>query len=99
MEEAERPIPFSNMVFVGDGPSDIPCMSLVQRNGGYIVGILSKTNPGKTWALGYGRRANITVPPDFEEGGYAYDALKTALSDRAAEISRLMTRTRPVPGF
>lgn len=98
MDEDERPIPFRNMIYIGDGPSDIPCMSLVRGQGGYVMGILSKDKPFKTWALGYGRRANITVPPDFKPGGYAFDQLRVALADRATDIKARLSGARPVPG-
>ena len=37
MEHEERPVPFENMVYIGDGPTDIPCFSLVTAMGGYAV--------------------------------------------------------------
>ncbi len=37
--EPARRIPFENMIFVGDGLTDIPCFSLVQKNGGTAFGI------------------------------------------------------------
>ena len=86
MEHEERPVPFENMVYIGDGPTDIPCFSLVTAMGGYAVGILGKDKPHKAWALGYGRRVNATVPPDFSEGGYAYDHLREVIVNRARSI-------------
>ena len=47
MTEEERPVPFSNMVYLGDGPSDIPSMSLLQSKGGFVIGVLSANNPAK----------------------------------------------------
>lgn len=85
MEEEERRIPLRNMIYVGDGPSDIPCMSLLQDES-YIIGILSKENPYKSWALGYGRRADITVPPDFREGEHGYIHLCEVLKQVAERI-------------
>ena len=35
----ERRVPFKNMIYVGDGLTDIPCFSLVQRMGGTAFGI------------------------------------------------------------
>ena len=67
MDEDERPVPFTNMVYVGDGPTDIPCMSLLTDKGGYVIGILGK-DANRAWALGYGRRTNVTVPPEFALG-------------------------------
>ena len=94
MTDAERPIPFRNMIHLGDSPGDIPCMSLLQYMGpGYVIGILSKENPDKTWTLGYGRRANITVPPEYAPGGFAFEQLRVALLDRADDIRRRLTGT------
>ena len=35
MEEKQRPVPFSRMIYVGDGTTDIPCMRLVKNFGGH----------------------------------------------------------------
>ena len=35
----ERPVPFENMVYIGDGETDIPCFSLVQDKGGMSVAV------------------------------------------------------------
>ena len=99
MSHEERPIPFKNMIYLGDGPSDIPCMSLLQSKQGFVIGILSEGSPYKTWALGYGRRANVTVPADFEEGQHGYRQLKQAVVGKANEIRRELAGGAPVPGF
>ena len=99
MDQNERPVPFSNMIYIGDGASDIPCMSLIQTFGGYVIGILSKQDPGKTWALGYGRRAHITVPPEYKPEGYAYNLLQEALRDRAETIRQTLAGSRPPPRY
>ena len=97
MTPEERPIPFSNMIYIGDGPSDIPCMSMLQANGGFVIGVLSEDNPAKTWALGFGRRPNLTVPPDFREGEIAYKTLLQAVWARAEAIAGQAAETGPIP--
>ena len=99
MEPTERPVPFENMVYLGDGASDIPCMSLLQSMKGFVIGVTSEINPARTWALAYGRRANQTVDPDFREDGSAYKALKQAVFQRALVITGQASTSGPVPQF
>lgn len=47
--KAERPVPFENMVFIGDGATDIPCFRLVKEQGGLSVAVYT---PGKKGGRG-----------------------------------------------
>lgn len=39
MPHSERPIPFSNMIYIGDSETDIPCMRLLYKYGGTAIGL------------------------------------------------------------
>lgn len=40
--KGDRRIPFQNMVYVADGPSDVPVFSLINQNGGRTFGVYAK---------------------------------------------------------
>lgn len=40
MKEEKRRIPFRNMIYIGDGPSDIPCLSLIRKFDGIGIGVI-----------------------------------------------------------
>ncbi len=41
MPEADRPIPFPNIVYLGDGMTDVPSMALTKKNGGHSVAVFN----------------------------------------------------------
>jgi hypothetical protein len=44
MEEEHRRVPFHNMIYVADGPSDIPAFSVVRKNQGRGFAVYNKDN-------------------------------------------------------
>lgn len=45
--EDKRPIPFRNMIYIGDGLTDVPCMKLVKANGGYSIAVYQRASEAK----------------------------------------------------
>jgi hypothetical protein len=45
--EPLRRVPFSNMIYIGDGLTDIPCFSLLTKNRGTCFGVFDPSSPDK----------------------------------------------------
>lgn len=44
MPEGERPIPFTHMLYIGDGLTDVPCMTVAKKYGGFAVAVHNPAN-------------------------------------------------------
>lgn len=42
--ENKRRVPFRNMIYIGDGLTDVPCMKLVKVNGGHSIAVFQNDN-------------------------------------------------------
>ncbi|MBD3345245.1 MAG: hypothetical protein GF401_09310 [Chitinivibrionales bacterium] len=82
MPEEERPVPFSNMIYLGDGLTDIPALSVVRKNGGYGIGVYSDITPSSLKTLKDlidGNRIDFAAPADYSENSILCKALTTIL--------------------
>jgi hypothetical protein len=70
MPEAERRIPFRNMIYVGDGTTDIPSMTVTQKSGGHAIAVFprQKSVPPEIAAMVREGRADHFAPADYREG-------------------------------
>ena len=44
MPEEQRPIPFRNMLYIGDGMTDVPSMTVLKKNQGFAIAVYRKNN-------------------------------------------------------
>lgn len=62
-----RRIPYENMVYLGDGMTDVPCMVLVKQNGGNAIAIYNKKDQTSVSSLLKGGRVNFACEADYRE--------------------------------
>jgi len=88
-------VPFQQMIFVGDGYTDIPCFSLIRRSGGIAFGVWDPRHRDKrSRAWGFiqeGRVSNLNQAR-YDEEAELYQWLEEAVESLAGRIS-LNTRT------
>ena len=62
-------IPFTNMVYIGDSQTDIPCMKLVTSMGGHAIGVYDpKFNKRRVYELIADKRINYYATANYEKG-------------------------------
>ena len=72
----ERPVPFSRMIFIGDGATDIPSMKMVRYQGGQSIAVFDPRNWRDTdersqkniYRLISEDRVHFVAPADYRDG-------------------------------
>lgn len=70
MPEAERPIPFDNMLYIGDGLTDVPCMTVVKNYGGFAIAVYNPSNESSVAVcreLVDANRIDFFAPADYNK--------------------------------
>lgn len=83
--ESERSVPFRNMVYIGDGLTDVPCMKLVKQNGGKSIAVYAKGKETISYRLMKEDRINFFTEADYTTQGELFSLMKTILSQMQAE--------------
>ena len=84
-------IPLHNMIYIGDGPSDIPCFSMITAASGDGIGVAEK--PTRGYELAKGKRTTTgPYSPDYRRGSDMRGALESAILDKAYGIQLELQR-------
>jgi hypothetical protein len=69
MPEDERPIPFSNFIYFGDGDTDVPSMALLKKNGGHAIAVHgADESEAKCVELFKAGRCDFYAAADYRKG-------------------------------
>lgn len=82
-----RPVPFRNMIYIGDGLTDVPCMKLVKLNRGQSLAVYKKEKV-TGYSLLTDKRVDLIAPADYREGK-KLDTLVKMILQKMALMSRL----------
>jgi hypothetical protein len=89
----DRRVQFSNMVYVADGPSDVPAYSIVNQYGGSTLAVYDRESPDNQSFLQAKElldtdRVDIIAEADFLEGSLAYKWIMSEVTEMADSIIR-----------
>ena len=89
MPEEARRVPFRHMIYIGDGPTDVPCFTLMKKNGGFAVAVYNAEDPSrgsfeKCFQLAHhADRVHFMAPADYRPGSH----LRLILEQHIKEIA------------
>jgi len=89
MPQDERPIPFRNMIYIGDGTTDIPSMTVMQKNGGHAIAVFppGACVPGEVKSMVADGRADHFAPADFGEDALLVKIIHKAILKIVQDIT------------
>ena len=89
--EQTRPVPFTHMIYIGDGTTDIPCMRLVKEKQGHSIAVYNPADKEVGHSLRQlveEHRVNFVAPADYSPGSRMDEVVK-AIIDKVAADDRL----------
>ena len=90
--ESTRRVKFSNMIYLGDGLTDVPCMKLVKTGGGHSIALYKPGKKDKVIDFLKHERVDFIFESDYSENSDLEKAMrdilyKLALDNRLATLS------------
>ena len=67
MPDDSKRVPFTNMVYMGDGLSDVPCMKMMRAYGGQAIAVYQESNRMGVEDLLAKGRVDFIFPADYSE--------------------------------
>jgi hypothetical protein len=84
----ERPVPFTRMIYIGDGETDIPCMKLVKDQGGCSIAVYPPRRKAKkdtARKLQSEDRVNFVALADYSANSLIDKQVKAVIRKMMAE--------------
>jgi 2-hydroxy-3-keto-5-methylthiopentenyl-1-phosphate phosphatase len=84
-----RPIPFQNILYIGDGLTDVPCMTVIRKNGGNAIAVYKpRDSRGKETCIELlkAERVDFLAKADYNSGTELDYLIKLLLQNIAGGI-------------
>lgn len=93
IDEDDRRIPFRNMIYIGDGFTDIPCMKLVKSSGGHSIAVHKKRAKNTATKLLKENRVDFIAEADYQINSSLYGLVqqvidKIVVTDRLIKLNK-----------
>lgn len=89
-----RRVPFTNMIYIGDGSTDVPCMKLVGSRGGHAIAVYQgRRNATVNDMLIHGR-VHFVAPTDYTQGSEMENIIFGIFDSVAAESRNIALNRR-----
>lgn len=83
IDRDDRPVPYRNMIYIGDGMTDVPCMRLVKMNGGESIAIYHKDSIDTAKRLLTDKRVGYICRADYSANSELENIVKLVIHQRA----------------
>lgn len=86
--DEQKRIPFRNMIYFGDGDTDVPCMKIVGMFGGNAIAVYNPSNEKKkanAEKLHRQGRVNFATPASYNKDGRTYRIVCSIIDNIVAE--------------
>ena len=98
MPDDSKRVPFTNMIYMGDGLSDVPCMKMMRAYGGQAIAVYQASNRQGVEKLLADGRVDFIFPADYREGMELDRTvrdilLKMTITDRLLEVNNRQLRS------
>ena len=77
--DEDRRVFFRNMIYIGDGLTDVPCMKLVKQSGGHSIALYQNEEKHKVQPLLAHERVDWIFEADYSEGSNLDEAMHTLI--------------------
>ena len=74
-----RSVPYSNMIYIGDGLTDVPCMKLIRDRGGESIALFHGKNKSLSQKLLLEKRVGFICPANYSKNSELEITVKTII--------------------